>query len=132
MKTVDLCSKSADKVVWRGKAWKSSCDLMAHMRGWLFAGLWAGTRCAQEPPRGRIVEDMKCAAAPSQGYALYLPSSYSPDRVWPLILAFDPRARGKSPVERFQVAAETYGYIVAGSNNSRNGAWEASSDPSTR
>ena len=81
---------------------------------------------AAETPRGRIIDDMKCAADPSQGYALYLPSNYSPQRSWSLILAFDPRARGRSPVERFQAAAESYGYIVAGSNNSRNGSWEVS------
>ncbi len=81
---------------------------------------------AAEPPRGRIIDDMKCAAEPFQGYALYLPSNYSPERSWSLILAFDPRARGRSPVERFQAAAESYGYIVAGSNNSRNGSWEVS------
>ena len=70
--------------------------------------------------RGRLIEDLKCAADPSQGYALYLPSNYSPERAWSLILAFDPRDRGSAPVERFQAAAETYGYIVAGSNNSRS------------
>jgi dienelactone hydrolase len=82
--------------------------------------------CASETPRGKIVDDMKCAADSSQGYALYLPSNYSPERPWSLILAFDPRARGRSAVERFQAAAESYGYIVAGSNNSRNGSWEVS------
>jgi len=81
---------------------------------------------AAEPPRGLIIDELKCAADPSQGYALYLPSNYSPERSWSLILAFDPRARGRSPVERFQKAAESYGYIVAGSNNSRNGSWEVS------
>jgi dienelactone hydrolase len=32
-------------------------------------------------------------------------------------------ARGRLPVERFQEGAEKYGYIVVGSNNSRNGPW---------
>jgi len=77
---------------------------------------------AAEPSRGRIVNDMKCATDSSQSYALYLPSNYSPEQPWSLILAFDPRARGRTPVERFQAAAESYGYIVAGSNNSRNGS----------
>src|SRR5207249_4789508 len=31
-------------------------------------------------------------------------------------------------VERYQAAAEKYGYIVAGSNNSRNGPWDISLD----
>ena len=78
------------------------------------------------PPAGKISDDIKCAAEPSQSYALYLPSNYSPDRLWPVILAFDPGARGRVPVERYQAAAELYGYIVAGSNQSRNGAWSVS------
>jgi pimeloyl-ACP methyl ester carboxylesterase len=64
---------------------------------------------------------VKCAADQSQTYALYLPSHYSPDRPWNLILAFDPRGQGRQGVEHLQAAAEKYGYIVAGSNNSRNG-----------
>jgi predicted esterase len=73
-----------------------------------------------------ITDPVRCAADPSQTYALYLPSNYSPDRPWSVIFAFDPRARGLTAVERFQAAAEMYGYIVAGSNNSRNGSWESS------
>ena len=38
----------------------------------------------------------------------------------------DPAARGRIPVTLFQAAAESYGYIVAGSNNSRNGSWNSS------
>jgi poly(3-hydroxybutyrate) depolymerase len=69
---------------------------------------------------------VKCAAEPGQSYAVYVPSGYSPDRLWPVILAFDPAARGRIPVERYQAAAEAYGYIVAGSNQSRNGSWATS------
>ena len=75
---------------------------------------------------GAILDDVKCEADPSQSYALYVPSNYTPDRAWPVIFAFDPGARGHVPVERYQAAAETYGYIVAGSNNSRNGSWAGS------
>ena len=80
----------------------------------------------QELPTGRVVADVRCVADPSQGYALYLPSAYTPARTWPVILAFDPGARGRFAVERFQAAAEQFGFIVAGSNNSRNGPMDAS------
>ena len=43
---------------------------------------------AQDFPRGTIVDDVKCAADASQSYALYLPSAYSPDRPWNLLVAF--------------------------------------------
>lgn len=88
--------------------------------------LLAWSLSAQDIPRGRIIESLACAADNTQSYVLYLPSNYTPDRPWPLILAFDPRARGLTAVERYQQAAETYGYIIAGSNNSRNGSWESS------
>jgi dienelactone hydrolase len=76
---------------------------------------------ASDPAPGQITPDLPCAADPAQTYAVYVPSNYSPDRTWPVILAFDPGARGRIPVERYQAAAEQYGYIVAGSNTSRNG-----------
>jgi predicted esterase len=75
----------------------------------------------QTLPTGQIVADVKCAADPTESYALYLPTGYTTERSWPVILAFDPGARGRVPVERFQAAAEQYGFIVAGSNTSRNG-----------
>jgi dienelactone hydrolase len=86
----------------------------------------AHSSAAQELPRGTIVDDVKCAADPSQSYALYLPSAYSADRKWSLLLAFHPGARGRAMVEKYQAAAEQYGYIIAASNTSRNGPWSVS------
>ena len=88
-----------------------------------FLGLLAH---AEDFPKGTIIDEVKCAADASQTYALYLPSNYSPDRAWSVIFAFDPRARGRAPLEAYQPAAEKYGYIVAGSNNSKNGPWAVS------
>jgi predicted esterase len=92
---------------------------------WLIAAV-TFTLYAEDLPTGRIIDEVKCASDPSQSYALYLPSNYSAGRTWPVILAFSPMARGRVPVERLQQAAEKYGYILAGSNNSRNGDWQAS------
>jgi dienelactone hydrolase len=72
------------------------------------------------------VADVKCLADASQSYALYLPSTYSPDKAWPLLMGFHPGARGIAIVEKYRAAAEKYGYIVAASNNSRNGPWAVS------
>lgn len=76
---------------------------------------------AQALQRGTVVDPVQCADDPAQSYALFLPSTYSPDRQWSLVLAFHPAARGRLMVEKYQAAAEQYGYIVAASNNSRNG-----------
>jgi predicted esterase len=75
-------------------------------------------------PRGQIVERIQALDDSSQSYALYLPSNYTADRKWTVLYAFDPGARGRVPVERFKDAAEKYGWIVLGSNNSRNGPWD--------
>ena len=74
---------------------------------------------------GRIIEPVACATDATQTYAVYVPTSYDQARRWPVLFCFDPGARGRVPVERFQAAAEKYGYIVAGSDNSRNGEWAA-------
>lgn len=89
----------------------------------VFGIIAALTVLAEEFPRGQIIEEVKCGADSAQSYALYIPSDYTPGSAWGVIFGFDPRARGRTPVERFQAAAEKYGYIVAGSNNSRNGSW---------
>lgn len=75
-------------------------------------------------PLGQIVDRVSCRDDSSQSYALYLPSSYRPERAWPVLYAFDPGARGRVPVELFSKAAERLGYVVVGSNNSRNGPSE--------
>jgi poly(3-hydroxybutyrate) depolymerase len=84
----------------------------------------ASTAHAQDLVAGEIIDRVVCAADSTQSYALYVPKNYTPSRPWPVIFAFDPGARGRVPVERYQAAAERYGYIVAGSNNSRNGWME--------
>ena len=76
-------------------------------------------------PKGRVLQKVACAADASQTYALYVPSNFEAGRTWPVLFCFDPGAWGWSPVERFHAAAEQLGYIVVGSNNSRNGPWEA-------
>lgn len=69
---------------------------------------------------GEVIPKVICSANPQQSYALYLPSRFTASRRWPIIYAFDPAARGQVAVETIQAAAEKYGYIVVGSNNSRN------------
>lgn len=89
----------------------------------LFAllGLFAGTAAsAQDLVPDEIIDHVTCVADPTQSYALFIPSGYTPSWSWPVIFAFDPGGRGRTPVERYQAAAREFGYIVVGSNNSRN------------
>src|SRR5258708_2137734 len=82
----------------------------------------------QEPPMspGVVHGSVPVAADPSNSYALYLPANYSAARRWPLLLVFDPFARGEVSVKLFHEAAEKYGFMVVSSHNSRN-----FSEPST-
>jgi predicted esterase len=86
--------------------------------------LVAGTASGQSLPTGIVVDAVTVSDDSAQSYALYLPTDYTPDRAWSLLLAFHPSARGAAFVEKYRAAAERYGYIVAGSNNSRNGSWD--------
>jgi len=74
--------------------------------------------------KGKITEKVICLNEPAQSYALYLPLEYTHEKKWPILYALDPGARGSLPLEQYKEAAEKYNYIVAGSNNARNGPWE--------
>ncbi len=78
----------------------------------------------QGPARGMLVEHVACPTDPTQTYTLYLPTKYEPTRKWPLLLVFDPGGRAARAAEVFRQAAERFGWIVAASENSRNGPWE--------
>ena len=97
--------------------------------GVLFLLLTARLACQVTPALavGQVIDPISCEKDSSQTYALYLPSHYTPEKAWPVIYAFDPLARGKLPVFLFKDAAEKYGYVLIGSNNSRNFALEESS-----
>lgn len=74
---------------------------------------------------GQVIDKITCKADTSQSYALYLPSDYRFDKLYPVLYAFDPHGTGKIPVSNYKELAEKYHYIIAGSNNSKNGtSWE--------
>jgi len=88
----------------------------------LLVALASGARAADRLPlaTGQVIESVACIHDPGQTYSIYLPSAYTPAQNWPVIYAFDPGARGSLPVQRLRAAAERFGYIVIGSNVSRN------------
>jgi len=97
-----------------------------------FLVLWTVGAClvfsaarAQDWESGKFQERVACLNRPGQSYALYLPSSFDPEKKWPVLFLFDAAARGAAGVEAFRTAAERYGWILVGSNNSKNGPLEA-------
>ncbi len=97
------------------------------MRAWILAVLLLAALplAADEAfPLGQVIECLPSLRDPAQSCALYLPSGYVTGKRWPVLYAFDPGGRGAIPVRLFQEAAEKHGWIVVGSNNSRNGPWK--------
>src|ERR1041385_5546673 len=93
---------------------------MRHLLFLLIIAFGAAVAYPQTPAAGTVHSPVPVAAQPSNSYALYLPSGYSTAKRWPLLLIFDPFARGEVSVKLFREAAEKYGFILVGSNNSRN------------
>lgn len=81
---------------------------------------------AAELPRGEVIPSVACDGRADQSYALYVPTVAS--RPLPVVYVLDPSARGGAPVEAMRDAAERYGFVVAGSNTSRNGPMQPSLD----
>ena len=68
-------------------------------------------------PTGRVVQRITARADTTQRYALYLPSSFTRERQWPILFLLDPRGRALIPLQRFQPVAERLGYIAISSYN---------------
>jgi hypothetical protein len=68
-----------------------------------------------------ILDPVKCTRDTNQTYALYLPQNYTSEKKWPVIYFFDAHARGRLPIQNYRDWANHYGYIIAGSNYSKNG-----------
>ena len=71
--------------------------------------------------KDQVVDTVLCHNKVGQTYALYVPAHYDNKKSWPVILIFDPAARGRTGVNTFLEAARKYGFLLACSNNSRNG-----------
>ena len=89
------------------------------------------------PEAGTLHDNIQGFTARDISYALYLPKKFIPGgttagsgkgntlkagiRRWPVIVAFDPHGAGAIPVKKYMELADRYGFILIGSNNSKNG-----------
>ena len=64
---------------------------------------------------GETTEYLTAASDTTQHYAVYLPSSYDPERPGPILFLMDPRGRAMTPLGLFRDAAERYGYLLLSS-----------------
>ncbi|HEY4151430.1 MAG TPA: hypothetical protein VGM41_20970 [Chitinophagaceae bacterium] len=73
---------------------------------------------------GKVIDRVICKADPSQSYALYIPSKGDKEAL-PIVYFFDPHGDGSLPLNKYKSLADAYGYILVGSNNSKNGTdWQ--------
>jgi hypothetical protein len=81
----------------------------------------------QQPPvkeklkKGEVYPSVVCEQDPSQAYSLYLPKNYSDSVKFPVVIFFDPHGSGAFPVGLYKSLADRFGYVLMGSNNSKNG-----------
>lgn len=79
--------------------------------------------------KGQLMDSVICQNQSNQNFALYLPTYYSPARKFPCIYFFDAHARGALPIRLYKDLAEKYGFVLIGSNTSKNGvAWPVTND----
>ena len=88
----------------------------------------APTGAAAEFPRGKVIERVVVDGTAAQSYALYLPSAYTPEKLWPVLYMLDARGRALFPLELFRPAAEEFGWILVSSYNS---ASDTKDDPNS-
>lgn len=90
-----------------------------------YLGMTTGFLAAQEFSPGTWTEEVVCRTDPEQRYALYLPPGYTPERSWPTLIVLDARGRAMTAAERFEAAAERFGWIVASSYGTESdSSWE--------
>ena len=68
---------------------------------------------------GTLLEKVVCRTDATQSYALYIPVRGK--LPLPVVYLFDPHGDGTLPLKKYKPLADAYGFILAGSNNSRNG-----------
>ena len=74
---------------------------------------------------GQTVERIACGTDPSQTYALYLPTAYTTQKTWPVLIVMDPRGRAQVAMDLFRDPAEKLGWVVASSwDTMSDGDWE--------
>lgn len=67
--------------------------------------------------KGIVVDSLKVSDTLNDSYALYLPTTYQNERLWPVIFVFDGQGRGKPAAQLFRSTAEEQEYIIVSSND---------------
>ncbi len=88
-----------------------------------FAGLTAagkGALAVGPFVPGKVIERVVVQGDTNQSYALYMPLRGNKQPL-PVLYFFDSHGVGALPLRKYRALAEAYGFILVGSNNSKNG-----------
>lgn len=69
---------------------------------------------------GKIINPVFCQSDPTKSYALYIPGDIS-NQPLPVVFFFDAHGDGLLPVKKYQSLADSFHFILVGSNDSKNG-----------
>lgn len=69
---------------------------------------------------GKVIEKITCLSDTGESYALYIPAKGN-KTVLPVIYFFDPHGSGSLPLHKYKASADSLGFILIGSNTSKNG-----------
>lgn len=69
---------------------------------------------------GKVISPVFCKSDAAESYALYIPA-LKRNETLPVIYFFDPHGAGELPLNKYKKLADKYGFILIGSNNSKNG-----------
>ncbi len=70
--------------------------------------------------KGKIIDPVICQSDPTKSYALYIPEDSS-NKPLPVVYFFDAHGDGLLPVKKYKAIADSFHFILAGSNDSKNG-----------
>lgn len=82
--------------------------------------LTAKTFIADTLEPGKVITHVYCKTDAAQSYALYIPVKGNKESL-PVIYFFDPHGDGSFPLAKYKALADTFNFILIGSNNSKNG-----------
>jgi hypothetical protein len=83
----------------------------------------------QSLPKGKVTDSILCKNKAGGYFSLYLPTGYTIERPFPCLYFFDAHARGVMPLNAYKELAEKYGFVLIGSDMSKNGlSWTSNNE----
>jgi len=73
------------------------------------------------PDMGADIRQVRCKSDTSVWYSIFVPVGYTGDTAYPIVICFDSHGNGALPLTKMKSAANRCRYIIAGSDNSKNG-----------